>query len=333
MTTHARFVFVLSLLMSTAMSAPAVFAQPAPAVANRDRARELALEGINAFNRNDFATVIERFEAAEQAFHAPVHLRFLAIAYERITPSRLVDARSTWALLAAEQLAGDAPQPFRDAVAEAARELPRVTALLGRLRFEVTNGGPGMAIEVDGRGLHIEGLNEAQFVAPGEHIITARRAGFVDVQRTVRVGAGGLETVPVRFDPPPTLSAVPRGPSESTVGPMTRTVSHSNPVRTIGIALAGVGGAALIGGVITGVMASSAFSDLETRCPNGVCRNAADLSLRDDVDTLSAMTNGLLIGGGVLAVSGIVMIIVGRPRTETVQVSVGPRGGSLTIPF
>ena len=37
--------------------------------------------------------------------------------------------------------------------------------------------------------------------------------------------------------------------------------------------------------------------------------------------------------GGVLAVAGVVMILVGRPRTETVQVTAGLRGGSLSIAF
>lgn len=328
MTYRARFACVLPILLSTAAFTPTLLAQPASGEGDRDRAREFALQGINAFNRNDFATVIARFEAAEQAFHAPVHLRYLAVAYERATPPRLVEAHRAWRRLASEQLAADAPQPFRDAVAEAGRELPRVEALLGRVEFQVNNGGPGTVIEIDGRGLPSDALDEAQFVTPGEHLITARRAGFVDVQRTVRVAAGGTERVPVRFEAQPAQPAQVEAPP-----PMTRTVVHANPVRTIGIGLAAAGGAALIGGVITGVMASSTFSDLETRCPNGVCTNSADLSLRSDVDTLSAATNGLLIGGGVLAVTGIVMIIVGRPRTETVQVALGPRGGSITIPF
>lgn len=330
MTYRARFACVLPILLSTAAFTPTLLAQSGPAEGDRDRAREFALQGINAFNRNDFATVIARFEAAEQAFHAPVHLRYLAVAYERATPPRLVEAQRAWRRLASEQLAADAPQPFRDAVAEAARELPRVEALLGRVQFQVNNGGPGTVIEIDGRGLSADALGEAQFVTPGEHLITARRAGFVDVQRTVRVSAGGTERVPVSFEPLPVQANVQ---VETPPAPMTRTVVHANPVRTIGIGLAAVGGAALIGGVITGVMASSTFSDLETRCPNGVCTNSADLGLRSDVDTLSAATNGLLIGGGVLAVTGIVMIIVGRPRTETVQVALGPRGGSITIPF
>lgn len=329
MTHRAPFAFVLPLLLAVTSAAPAVSAQPAAASqADRDRARELALQGINAFNRNDFATAIERFEAAEQAFHAPVHLRFLALAFERATPARLLDARETWRRLAREQLPADAPQPFRDAVAEGARELPRIEGLLGRVQFQITNGGPGMVVEIDGRGVAVDALAEPQFVPIGEHLITARRAGFTDVQRTVRVTAGATEAVSVAFVAPTAAVVVETPPPM-----MTRTVVHPNPLRTVGFALAGVGGAALIGGIITGVMASGAYSDLETRCPGGVCANQADLDRRSDVDTLAGATNGLIIGGGVLAVAGVVMIIVGRPRTETVQVTAGLRGGSLSIAF
>ena len=330
MTHRARLAPMLSLLVSLASVgyAPAARAQPAPTQADRDRARELALQGINAFNRNDYATVIDRFEAAERSFHAPVHLRYLAISYERATPPRLMDAVAAWRRLSQEQLAADAPQPFRDAIDEARRELPRVEARLARVQINVGNGGPGMVVEIDGAAVPAEELSRPRVVTPGEHLITARRAGFDPVQRTVRVEMGGNEQVAVTFvETPRAVVEAPPPP------PQTRTVERPNPLRTVGFALAGVGGAALIGGIITGVMAGSAFSDLQTACPNNTCRTQADLDLRGNVDTLAGATNGLLIGGGVLAVAGVVMIVVGRPRTETVQVSVGPRGGSLTIPF
>jgi len=330
-THRARLIPTLSLL-ATLAQAPTLLAQPAQPVtsqADRDRARELALQGINAFNRNDYATVIDRFEAAERSFHAPVHLRYLAIAYERATPPRLLDAVDAWRRLSQEQLPPDAPQPFRDAIEEARRELPRVEAQLGHVALNVTNGGEGMVVEIDGRGVPADALSRPQLVAPGEHLITARRAGHNDVQRTVRVTAGGTEQVAVAFVPIQQHVEQPPPPPP----PQTRTVERPNPLRTIGFAVAGVGGAALIGGIITGVMANGAFSDLQTSCPNNVCRTQADLDQRDTVDGLAGATNALLIGGGVLAAAGVVMIIVGRPRTETVQVSVGPRGGSLTIPF
>ena len=76
-------------------------------------------------------------------------------------------------------------------------------------------------------------------------------------------------------------------------------------------------------------MASSEFSDLEAVCPNRQCSNATDLARRDDVDTLAGITNALLIGGGVLAATGVVLAIIGAPRTETVQV--GFNGRDLVI--
>lgn len=330
---RARLIPTLSLL-ATLAHAPTLLAQPArPTVsqADRDRARELALQGINAFNRNDYATVIDRFEAAERSFHAPVHLRFLAIAYERATPPRLLDAADAWRRLSQEQLAPDAPQPFRDAVDEARRELPRVEAQLGHVSLDITNGGDGMVVEIDGRAVPADAIARPQLVAPGEHIVTARRPGHTDVQRSVRVAAGATEQVAVRFEA--IAQRVEEPPPPPPPPPQVQTVVRSNPLRAVGFALAGVGGAALIGGIITGVMASGAYSDLQAACPNNVCRTQADLDQRDTVDGLAGATNALLIGGGVLAAAGVVMIVVGRPRTETVQVAIGPRGGSLTIPF
>ena len=80
-------------------------------------------------------------------------------------------------------------------------------------------------------------------------------------------------------------------------------------------------------------MASSEFDTLQRDCPNRVCTSQSALDRASSVNTLSGASTGLLIGGGVLAAAGVVLIIVGRPREETVQVAVGPRSVGLTVHF
>jgi tetratricopeptide (TPR) repeat protein len=76
--------------------------------------------------------------------------------------------------------------------------------------------------------------------------------------------------------------------------------------------VAGVGGAALIVGTITGVLALGATSTLEENCPNDVC-NLDYEDYEDDLDsaeTLVALTDWLLLGGGIVAAAGLTWGII-----------------------
>jgi hypothetical protein len=69
----------------------------------------------------------------------------------------------------------------------------------------------------------------------------------------------------------------------------------------------GIGGAALIAGTITGILALDATSTLEENCPNDVC-NLDYEEYDDDLDsaeTLVALTDWLLLGGGIVAAAGL----------------------------
>jgi hypothetical protein len=101
--------------------------------------------------------------------------------------------------------------------------------------------------------------------------------------------------------------------------------SSASPVRTIGFITAGVGAAMLVGGTITGLVGKSKLSDLENSCPNKQCP-LDKTSDRDSIESLETTTNVLLIGGGVVAATGLVLIVVGKParETATARMHLGP---------
>jgi hypothetical protein len=307
------------------------YAQPAAQTsdeANRTEARRLALEGVAAQGRADWPTVIDRFERAEQLFHAPVHLRFLAIAYERSTPPRMVLAAETWQLLSQEQLDSNAPQPFRDAVAEAQRELARFDTRLGHLVIEVPTDVQGAAVTVNGEAYASSRYNTPRFVEAGELHIAATVPGRQPFERTVTLAPGATERVQIAPPPLPQVVEAPPPPQPRTV-----TVMRSNPLRTVGIITASVGGAVLIGGVVSGLMASSEFDTLQSECPMNRCPTAQALSRRDSVDSLATTSTALYVTGGLLVAAGVALFFIGAPREETVTVSVGPRSAGLTLRF
>jgi hypothetical protein len=117
------------------------------------------------------------------------------------------------------------------------------------------------------------------------------------------------------------------------VPPRTTTVLRPNPLRTVGIITASVGGAALLGGVITGLMASSEFDQLALECPMMRCATQAQLDRRNSVDSLATTSTALYISGGVLIAAGVALFFVGKPREETVQLTLGPRYAGVSFAF
>jgi len=103
---------------------------------------------------------------------------------------------------------------------------------------------------------------------------------------------------------PATTTPVPGSP------PPAESSSGGSPLRTVGFVTAGVGGAALIGGVITGLMAKGKESEALDQCEGNNCAPAAEESF-DSASSLATVTNVLLIGGGVLAAAGVGLIVFG----------------------
>ena len=58
------------------------------------------------------------------------------------------------------------------------------------------------------------------------------------------------------------------------------------------------------------------LSDLETACPNNQCP-ADKTSERHSIESLETTTNVLLIGGAIIAATGVVLVLVGKPSVET----------------
>ena len=90
-------------------------------------------------------------------------------------------------------------------------------------------------------------------------------------------------------------------------------LERSHSLRTIGWITAGVGAAALSGGLVTGLLYQRKKQDGEAECINGVCPTSAE-SIFKSADQLGLMTNILLISGATLAVTGVSLVVVDATR-------------------
>lgn len=111
-----------------------------------------------------------------------------------------------------------------------------------------------------------------------------------------------VETQPV---PPP---AVPP-PEESRARP--------SGLRTAGYVTGGVGLLAVVGGVVSGIVAKSSESSASEKCIGTVCPEGVEADFQSAAD-MATLANVLFISGGVLTATGVTMVILG---------SRGPKAG------
>lgn len=334
---------LVALSLATAPFATA-FAGPAE---DKATARDLAKEGIAAEQKGDCATAIDRLERAESLFHAPPHLQFLARCYTKV--GRLVDATETWRKLTLEPLPGNAPPAFKEAIVEANAELPKLEPRLARLTLKSSQKYDGFAVEVDGKVWPNAALDVARVIDPGKHVVRARATGYKTREESVELSEGKSEVItmtleaggdPAGVAPLASTSASATTAPTSTAAPTASPTTdrpRSSGLKTVGYVATGVGLAALIGGAVTGLMATSKFNKLESDCPDRKNCAISDLDQRTkSVQTLSTTTNILLIGGGVLAAVGLTVVLLapsGRSGSPAVslQFSPGPAGGHVSV--
>jgi hypothetical protein len=142
-------------------------------------------------------------------------------------------------------------------------------------------------------------------VHPGRHTLRARAANG-DESATWELdavpGATAEHTFTIVTAPPPTPVTF--------ATPSTPKASEQHSSRAVPWVLTTLGGAALIGGAVTGLIAMNKVSRLESRCPNDVCPAGTGLAgERESIKRYGRATDLLLIGGGVVMTTGAVWLL------------------------
>lgn len=270
-------------------------------------ARELALAAIQAEKSGDCKTAIAKLEKAEQLFHAPPHLQYLARCYAKT--GKLVASAETYRKLSVEVVPDDAPPPYKTAVTEAQTELPKVEARLGRLHIVAIETYPELSIEVDGQPWPSAAMDVPRVIDPGAHVVRARAKDFAPSETPVDVPEGGTIKVDIKLQKPKALPPPPPPP----------TPAPPNTLRTVGFIGVIAGGALLLGGVTTGLLARSKYQALQADCPADRCpfgSSALD-DRKSTIRTLSMTTTILLVAGPTLAAGGLALVLLSPEKSNT----------------
>jgi hypothetical protein len=200
------------------------------------------------------------------------------------------------------------------ALADAKAEIGPITPRLPWLTITVT-GPAHPRVTIDGAPIAEASLGVKRPADPGRHEIRAIAAGYYTAKKTVVLKEG--ETVNVGFeleDAPP--DAAPKDEEEA--GKVSVATVVDPPWRKpVTIGAFALGGAGLVLGGVTGVLAMSKHNKLASDCPDGVCGPAQKADF-DHYHTLGMLSTIGFVAGGVGAGAGVVLLLV-RPQTLVQQ--------------
>jgi hypothetical protein len=319
------------LLLTMAMvSATARADEPSePTPAAREQAIELGKQARELYDQGRWDDAYDRFSRAESLVHSPVFVLYLARSSRNA--QRLIEARAAYRRLVSERIPATAPEPWREAQADAVTELAEVERRIPALRITVqTSQGlaaPDAAVSLDGRAVDPTARVAPLEVDPGPHHVVASRAGVSADREVVAVERVKVTDVLLTLPgPAPHVGTLPEPRFVVASAPQART---NSALRSWGITSITVGSILLAVGVGTGVAAIAADKSLESLCPGGDCPQSA----ASQVTTYYALGNtasATLVIGGALTAGGIVMVAVGSRPT---RVGLSPLGSYVTASF
>jgi hypothetical protein len=296
---------------------------PAPdvqqAIARFKRGQELYAE------QNYSAALIEFRKAYELAPNYKVQYNIGQVCYQ--TQDYVCALQSFQTYLSAG--ASEIPEQRRKAVQ---RELDGLKQRVGFLQLQTEV--EGAQVTVDDVLIGTTPLKGPLPLSVGRRRISVTKTGSIPFSRTVDIAGQDtarvqVELTPIATTPPPTAPTVaPTVQAPPPAAPVQPPKSQMTTLSWVGF---GVGGAMLIGGTVTGVLALGAASDVRDKVyPNQSQAN----SDKTKTTTLAGVTDGLLIGGiAAIAATTLLTFAVSSDSGENIQVGVSPTGVSTRFAF
>lgn len=279
-----------------------------PSAADKETARRLMTEGRTRRKANDWKGAVESFLAADVIMHVPT--TGLEAARAEIQLGQLVEARDKLLEVVRLPQGDNEPQAFAKArstaktlSAELTTRIPSIT-----IKLQGASDSASVKLTVDGVEVPPASLIVPRAVDPGHHVVSARVGEGQPHESAVDVAEG--ETKEVSLD----LASTPTAPEpEEVATPQPAdTGAPTNKWRTVGFIGFGVGGAGLIMGGITGLLAISDFNAAKKEgCVGNQCPPAANPNLNKAGTMATLSTVGFIVGGVGVGV-GVVGLIVGK---------------------
>jgi len=193
-----RVAWLSLLLASTAL--PVTVAVPsvarAQSAADKSTARDLAIEGIEAYGEGKYAEALDKLERAQTLYDAHVHLVYIARCQTAL--GRLVEAAESYRALARKPLPPDASEAVRKAQEEGAAELAALEPRVPRLRIDVTPAGlKDLRLSINGQAVSAAIVGVERPTNPGEVLVRVGAAGYRTGEAKVTLAEGAREAITI----------------------------------------------------------------------------------------------------------------------------------------
>lgn len=311
--------FVVALAALSA--APVARAQGKPAdEARLAEASKLFGEANAELDAKRFADACPKLERVVALVPEGVGAKLaLGECYEGL--GRLASADRAYA--EAETAAETAKQPHRVAQARAKRDA--IAPKLAFLELSARGSARGLTVTIDRQ--KVETWPAAIAVDAGRHVVRATAPDAIPFERRIEVSDGQRVEITIPEPTPLASSGAPEEPALS---------SGWGPQKIAGTVLGGAGLLSAIGGFIAGGVALSkldASNGPEGGCSDetNLCTRPQGVELREASRLAGDVSTALLVTGGVLAATGLVVFLTAPDEGTQASVGVSATGLSLRL--
>jgi len=305
----ARTIVVVTLLVAGVASGDV---DPAA----RSAARALGYAGVEAYERHDYETAVEKLEKAFTVLRVPSVGLWSARALAK--RGLLVRASERYRLVGTLPTSGVEVAIEQQAQADAARELadllPRIPSIV------VTVDGPRPSqLTIDDAPVPVSLIGEPIPADPGAHRLVVRQG---DETASTAVVLQEAEKKQATLRLARTAAPVASEPAPPPSSP--------NWQKSAGFVSVAFGGAALAAGAVTGLVAlgKKQSFDSDPACHDNMCPSSQGADV-DAYNRLRVVSTASFVAGGVLGGAGIVLLVTSPRSPERVSVRATP--GSIAV--
>lgn len=298
----------------------------------RAAARSLGTAGVEAYQAGDFRAAHDKLEKAYRILKVPSLGLWSARALVKV--GKLVEAGERYLEVTRLTIQGGDTGVQKQAQADAQSELDALGQRIPSVVVQVEGADAStVSITLDGEAISNALVGEKRPVDPGAHHVEGTR-GADHVSVDVKVAEGGSSPAVLHFSAETSAGAVPAAaagaeiqPPPGAAQPIEDHVSagSASPLRTAGFVALGVGGAGLVLGGITGVVALGKHSSLKD---DGACSdlhcNASESSQVNSYNSMRTVSSIGFIAGGVIAATGLVLVLTAPKNGETTALTLAP---------
>jgi hypothetical protein len=329
------------LLLGSSLLLVQTHALAEPTAADKETARRLMAEGRALRREKDAKRALQSFLAADAIMH--VTTTGLEVARAEIDLGQLVEARDKLLTVTRLPVESNETHPIAEARITAKALASEIEPRIPSITIKLQNVSPGATpkVTVDGVEVPAAALIAPRAVDPGHHVVAVSSGAGDFREAAVDVQEG--ESKDVLLDVSPTVSSVQDDTQSSNAS---NGAGASSPWRLASYIGFGVGGAGLVAGSITGLLAISDFSSAKKQgCVGNQCPPSAYPEL-DKAGTMATVSTVAFIVAGVGAGVGVVGVLMGKkkgpppPDSATPSLSfyfgplpTGSRGSPLTDPL